>query len=177
LSLLAHALLAASFRAIVYLQANPLDAHEVRLEFSVAAVRPRTTMPPPPARGSHSDSKQTATDAAPESPANSGHSDNDDEFLPVRQSGRGPRWIDGHITRADYPTDAAREGLEATVRALVYIRRDGSVYRVRILKGHPAFDATVRRKLAAAVFSPALDRESGRPVAVRMILPIEFRLK
>lgn len=181
LSLLAHAVVAAVFRILVFWQENPLDAREARLEFSVRAVQTRPASALRAPSKSHPDSIRTAqNDANPKIDSEQdtlNGEPSDQDFIPVGHSGRGPRWISGQITRADYPSIAAREGLEAIVRALVYVRRDGSVYRVKILKGHPAFDETVVRKLKTAVFSPALDRETGRPIAVRLILPIEFRLR
>lgn len=176
-SALAHLVLAGAFRALVwYQEIQILDAPQSRLEFSVTSVETRaatrrrpvpaaeankTTRPPDESTGAQSSDDQQATE----------------DFIPVGRAGRGPRWISGHITRADYPPSAEAQGLETIVRALVYINRNGTVFRVRILKGHPEFHETVRRKLEAARFSPAIDAESGRPVAVRLILPIEFRLR
>ncbi|MCR9143268.1 MAG: energy transducer TonB [bacterium] len=159
------------------LQESFFVPREARLEFTLRSVETRdrtaqATAPRPSPDGVAQKSPQNAAAIPDDSAATEG-----EEFVPVGRTGRGPRWIAGHITRDDYPAAAEREGLESIVRALVFIRRDGSVHRVRILKGHTAFHATVLRKLKQARFSPALDRESGRPIAVKLILPIEFRLR
>ncbi len=172
-SILAHVALAGAFRGVVYLRENPFDAEEAQLEFTVGLVQNRPAQTKSPRRKPN----PNAASSSAESAAESDSAPSGEEYIPVGRTGRGPRWLSGHITRADYPPEAEREGIETTVRALVYIRKDGTVYRVRILKGHSAFHELVLRKLRAALFSPAIDAKSGRPIAVRLIIPIQFKLR
>lgn len=98
------------------------------------------------------------------------------DFVPAGLAGTGPRWIQGFITDDDYPPDARRLGLEGQVLLAVFIRDDGSVREVRLVKGaYPALNEVAIEKVRASRFVPARD-VAGNPVPCKLILPIKFEL-
>lgn len=98
------------------------------------------------------------------------------EWVPAAAASRIPEWIDGMITEEDYPADAKAQGKEGQVVATVFIDDAGKVQEVLILEGStPEFVPLVTHRLKAARFRPALD-QNDRPLAVRMTIPIVFKL-
>jgi protein TonB len=98
-------------------------------------------------------------------------------FVPAGLASSSPRWIEGFITDDDYPADARKLGIEGPVLLAVYIRADGSVRDVRLVKGlYQSLNETAISRVRASRFTPATD-ESGRPVPCKLILPIRFELR
>jgi len=75
-----------------------------------------------------------------------------------------------------YPTQARRMGVEGTVYVSFIVNKDGSISGVEVLRGIGAGcdDEAIRVIENAARWKPGL--QGSRPVAVRMRLPIRFRL-
>lgn len=75
-----------------------------------------------------------------------------------------------------YPKQARIAGIEGKVWVQFVIEKDGSVSDVQVVKGiHPDVDKEVRRVLEnAASFIPGHQR--GRPVRVRKMMPVVFKL-
>jgi len=98
-------------------------------------------------------------------------------FVPAGLASSSPRWIDGFITDEDYPADARKLGIEGPVLLAVYIRVDGTVRDVRLVKGlYKSLNETALARVRASRFTPATD-EAGRPVPCKLILPIRFELR
>lgn len=76
----------------------------------------------------------------------------------------------------DYPSQARRMGIEGRVYVQFVVDKDGSVTEVKAVKGIGAgCDEEAERVLREAPkFKPGKQR--GRPVKVRMVLPIIFKL-
>lgn len=98
------------------------------------------------------------------------------DFVPAGLAGTGPRWVQGFITDNDYPPDARRLGLEGQVLLAVFIRDDGTVRDVRLVKGaYQALNQVALEKVRASRFIPARD-VAGNPVPCKLVLPIKFEL-
>jgi protein TonB len=75
-----------------------------------------------------------------------------------------------------YPDLAIRAGVEGTVSVLAWVDRNGNVTRAEILRGigggcdEAAIDAVKKVK-----FKPGMQR--GKPVNVKVSVPVRFRLK
>jgi protein TonB len=96
------------------------------------------------------------------------------EFRPETDVSRPPE-VDEEI-RADYPEEARRDGIQGAVRLLVMIRKDGTVYRVRVLEdpGGGLGDAA-KRALERFRFRPAVGR-NGDPVDYQITYTYRFVL-
>ena len=79
--------------------------------------------------------------------------------------------------RPEYPARARRRGEQGRVVLEVAVGADGSVDDVRVASscGFADLDAAAVNAAARARFAPGAD--GGRPVAMTVRLPIEFRLK
>jgi periplasmic protein TonB len=75
-----------------------------------------------------------------------------------------------------YPSQARRMGIEGRVFVQFIVDKDGSLNDVQVIKGIGAGcdDEAVRILKAAPKWKPGKQR--GRPVRVRMVLPIQFKL-
>jgi protein TonB len=75
-----------------------------------------------------------------------------------------------------YPTQARRMGIEGTVYVVFVVNTDGSVQDVELLRGigGGCDEEALRVVSGAPKWSPGKQR--GRPVRVRMRLPIRFKL-
>ena len=99
------------------------------------------------------------------------------DWAVVGSTSRRPVWADGWITESDYPQELRAQGREGTVKVEVLIDAEGYVRGVNVISStDPRFTAVVVEKLKKARFDPALD-SSGRPIAVRMAMPIIFELR
>lgn len=76
-----------------------------------------------------------------------------------------------------YPDRAKQRGTEGQVTVSLLIGTDGRVEKFKILESVPAgvFDQAVTEAVPRWTFAPA--EYQGRPVAVWVALPLEFRLK
>lgn len=84
------------------------------------------------------------------------------------------RWVGERLT---YPSKAADANVQGKVFIQFVIEKDGSITDVTVLKGigFGADEEAARIVNAAPKWSPAKQR--GKPVRIRMILPITFVLK
>jgi len=74
-----------------------------------------------------------------------------------------------------YPEFAVRAGIEGTVHLLVYIDKKGRVTKVEVLKGIGAgCDEAAIEAVKKVKFTPGKQR--GKPVNVKMSIPIRFKL-
>jgi periplasmic protein TonB len=75
-----------------------------------------------------------------------------------------------------YPTQARRMGIEGTVYVVFVVNTDGSIQDVDVLRGigGGCDEEAVRVVKAAPKWTPG--RQRGRPVRVKMRLPIRFKL-
>ncbi len=73
-----------------------------------------------------------------------------------------------------YPEVAMRAGLEGDVFVAFTVAADGSVRDVRVLRGPDIFRRAAVEAVSQFVFEPAV--QNDRPVAVKMTMPIRFRL-
>ena len=74
----------------------------------------------------------------------------------------------------EYPEEARKAGVEGSVYVQFVVGTDGRVSDVRVLRGPQIFREAAVDVAKQFVFSPA--RHDGEPVAVRMSMPIRFRL-
>lgn len=76
----------------------------------------------------------------------------------------------------NYPTQARRMGIEGTVYVVFVVNTDGSIVDVDVLRGigGGCDEEALRVVKAAPKWEPGKQR--GRPVRVRMRLPIKFKL-
>ncbi len=73
-----------------------------------------------------------------------------------------------------YPEVAMRAGLEGDVFVAFTVGADGSVTDVRVLRGADIFRRAAVEAVSQFLFEPAA--QNDRPVAVKMTMPIRFRL-
>ncbi|MCC5928526.1 MAG: energy transducer TonB [Cyclobacteriaceae bacterium] len=83
------------------------------------------------------------------------------------------KYIGEHLR---YPTRAARQGIEGRVFVQFVVERDGSLTDVQVVRGigGGCDEEAVRVVQGAPKWEPG--RQRGRPVRVRMVLPILFQL-
>ena len=74
----------------------------------------------------------------------------------------------------NYPEIAREAGVEGTVLVRVLVGDDGFVKDMKIIQSVPMLDDAAVEAAWTAVFKPALQKD--RPVAVWMVIPIEFNL-
>lgn len=79
-----------------------------------------------------------------------------------------------HRVEPDYPDLARQAGVSGLVLVQALVDRDGAVKDVRITKSIPMLDAAAAHAVRAWTFKPA--RSGGRPVAVWVAAPVNFRL-
>lgn len=78
-------------------------------------------------------------------------------------------------TRPAYPEAARVRGEEAVVVVRFVVAEDGSVDELRVVRGHPSFDAVVLGAVRGWRFSPAT--LEGRPIRLARVAKIPFRLR
>lgn len=112
-------------------------------------------LPPPPPPGS--------TDGPP---------DDDEvvEFFALENSPAQIRKVD-----PKYPELARKAGLEGSVFVQFIVGRDGRVRQATVLRGHEIFRQAALDAVLQWVYKPAI--QNDKPVAVRMNVPLHFRLQ
>jgi len=125
---------------------------------------PGRTLPPPP------------TPPNPPSPPSSTTYDEEPfveiaEVMPALVGG-----IAGLQERIVYPEFARRVGIEGRVFVRFVVNKDGTVSDVEVVRGiGGGCDEAAVEAVRQSRFTPGLQR--GRPVRVRMALPVTFRLQ
>ena len=128
-----------------------------------AATPPPPPPPRPPPRGSGGEGDGTGTGPA-RAP----------EFRPATDVSRPPE-VSGEV-RAEYPEQARRDGVQGPVRLLVLIRKDGTVYRVRVLEDPGSgLGEAAKHALEQFRFRPALG-DNGEPVDYQIYYTYRFVL-
>lgn len=79
-----------------------------------------------------------------------------------------------NMKEPNYPDLAREAGVEGTVLIRVLVGEDGFVKDMIIVQSVPMLDEAAAAAAETAVFKPALQKD--RPVAVWMVIPIEFKL-
>ena len=75
----------------------------------------------------------------------------------------------------EYPEIAREAGVEGTVLVRVLVGEDGFVKEMMIIQSVPMLDEAAAAAAETAIFKPALQKD--KPVAVWMVIPIEFQLR
>ncbi len=92
------------------------------------------------------------------------------ENMPEVKGGMGALYL--HI---EYPADAKEQGIEGRLILQFIVERDGRPTSVGVLKGlFPSCDSSAVRAVRETTFVPGT--QEGRPVRVRMRLPVRFKL-
>jgi len=83
----------------------------------------------------------------------------------------------GYQVRPAYPAVARRAGVQGTTVLRVHVSADGSIDDVQVSRsaGHPALDEAAAAAVGRWRFDPA--RSGSEPVAVWVLIPVEFRLE
>ena len=83
----------------------------------------------------------------------------------------------GYQVRPSYPMSARRAGIQGTTLLGVFVGADGRVSEVVVRQsaGHPDLDAAAAQAVRRWRFEPA--RRGAEPVAMWVLLPVEFRLQ
>lgn len=76
-----------------------------------------------------------------------------------------------------YPAGPRRQGIDGTVYVSFVINGDGSVSHVKVLRGIHADCDEEAMRVISMLPSWKGGRQNGRPVSVRMVLPIKFSLQ
>jgi protein TonB len=75
-----------------------------------------------------------------------------------------------------YPEIAIRAGVEGTVYVMVFVDENGNVERAEVVKGiGSGCDEAAVSAIMQAKFIPG--KQNGKPVKVRVMIPIRFKLK
>jgi len=87
------------------------------------------------------------------------------------------RPVGGYQVKPRYPESARRQGVEGTVLLKMRITEQGRVEDVQVERsaGHPDLDQSAMEAVQRWRFEPA--RRSGEPVAVWVLIPVEFKLQ
>ena len=97
------------------------------------------------------------------------------EALPEAEGGMSTFY--SNVSRAvNYPSEALQKGIEGRVDVQFVVNKDGSVSEVTVVNGIGAGcdDEAVKAIRNAASFKPG--HQGGKPVRVRMVVPILFKL-
>ena len=83
----------------------------------------------------------------------------------------------GYQVKPSYPMSARRAGIQGTTLLGVFVGADGRVGDVVVKQsaGHPDLDAAAADAVRRWRFEPA--RRGSEPVAMWVLLPVEFRLR
>jgi TonB family protein len=81
-----------------------------------------------------------------------------------------PRLLSGPEPR--YPAEAALERVGGTVLVRCTVTDKGTVEDCLVMKSVPLLDASVLSAVVARRYAPALF--AGRPLSVRMVIPVRF---
>ena len=92
-------------------------------------------------------------------------------------SGVSARPIGGYQVKPRYPESARRQGVEGTVLLKMRITEQGRVEDLQVERsaGHPDLDQSALEAVRRWRFEPA--RRSGEPVAVWVLITVEFTLR
>jgi protein TonB len=109
-------------------------------------------------------------------PPPSGSDDEESYFVAVEDMPQLIGGIEKLRNSVVYPELAVRAGIQGKVFVMAYVNPEGNVVRAELVKGigggcdEAAIDAVIKAK-----FIPGKQR--GKPVKVKVVIPIQFRLK
>ncbi|MBN1150583.1 energy transducer TonB [candidate division WOR-3 bacterium] len=79
------------------------------------------------------------------------------------------------LQEPDYPPSALNAGIEGTVVLMLWVDLDGKVTKAEVLNStNPLFDQNAIEAGMGCLFDPA--ESAGRPVRVKIVFPVNFRL-
>ena len=114
-------------------------------------------------------------DVAPPPPKDLGDDEEASYFVAVEELPEPMGGIAAIQRAVVYPEIAKRAGVEGTVYVEAFVNEEGKVTRTRIAKGIGAgCDEAAQDAVMKTTFKPGKQR--GKPVRVRMSIPIRFRL-
>jgi protein TonB len=92
-------------------------------------------------------------------------------------NGGAVRPLGGYQIKPLYPEFARQRGIEGTVLLKVRVTAQGRVETVQVERsaGHPSLDHSATEAVQRWRFEPA--RQNGVPVAVWVLIPVDFRLE
>jgi len=99
--------------------------------------------------------------------------DDEDEEVPFFKVSKKPVVV--VKTQPKYPELARRAGIEGQVVCEIVVGKDGKVKKARVVKSVPMLDEAALSAVKTWVFTPGEQRD--RKVAVKMIVPVQFKLK
>src|SRR5262245_49472900 len=144
---------------------------------------PVTSVPDPPTSEPAAPGPPV-TSIAPSSPSNGASAPAAPATTATRTSMAAPEGITqyarpqgGYQVRPTYPAAPRRLGIQGTTLLRVHVLADGRIGDVLVEKsgGHPDLDQAATEAVRAWRFDPA--RRGTEPVAMWVLLPVEFRLK
>lgn len=102
---------------------------------------------------------------------------NESEFFTVADEMPEPiGGINAIQQKVHYPESARKDGIQGKVFVEAFINENGNVVGVKILKGIGAgCDESAMRGVLSVRFKPGL--QNGKPVKVRVVVPLVFKLK
>ncbi len=102
--------------------------------------------------------------------------EDEDEFVPVEDPPEIIGGMNAIMKNLVYPDLAVRAGIEGTVTVLAYVNKEGVVTRTTVLRGiGGGCDEAAMEAVKKVRFKPAEQR--GKPVNVKVSVPVKFRLK
>ena len=147
-----------------------------RVATAPSVTLPQTSSPPSVAQGRSPDSTFTVTEpqrpSVPTTPANQTMASLPSDGITRRAIPRGT-----DQARPNYPASAQRRGIQGTTLLEVLVAADGRVAEVVVKEsaGHPDLDSAAAEAVRRWRFEPA--RRGNEAVAMRVLQPIEFKLK
>lgn len=170
----------------------PLDIQQEFVKFEEIENTRQENRPPPPPRppipieapGNDemledvdlgSSELDLSADVAPPVPKSDDLDDEDQYFVAVEEMPELIGGMESIMSRLQYPEIAKRAGVQGRVYVLAYVNEKGEVVRAEVQKGIGAgCDEEAVKAVRAAKFKPGMQR--GKPVKVRISIPIRFQL-
>jgi len=114
-------------------------------------------------------------DVAPPAPSTSDIDEEDQYFVAVEEMPQLIGGMEAIMSRLQYPEIAKRAGVQGRVYVLAFVNEKGEVVRAEVQKGIGAgCDEEAVKAVLGAKFKPGMQR--GKPVKVRVSIPIRFQL-
>jgi len=116
-----------------------------------------------------------AADVAPPALPTADSDEEDQYFVAVEEMPQLIGGMESIMSRLDYPEIAKRAGVQGRVYVLAFVNERGEVVRAEVQKGIGAgCDEEAVKAVLGAKFKPGMQR--GKPVKVRVSIPIRFQL-
>jgi protein TonB len=117
-----------------------------------------------------------AAEMPPPPPKQDGYDSDADYFVVVEEFPQLVGGLEGLLKRLTYPPLALRAGVQGTVFVMAFVNESGNVVKAEVQKGIGAgCDEAALAAVMESKFIPGKQR--GKPVKVRMVIPIHFRIR